>query len=64
MQGAKDIVFAMLNAKGADLQSRSAVDQVVYRTVAEELLKHSDSDTWPNAHPPKQSKMPGSPSMG
>ena len=58
MQGAKDIIFATLKTKGADLQKHSAVDQVMYRTVAEELLKHADSGTYPLSFPPARLTEP------
>ncbi|MDQ6863451.1 MAG: hypothetical protein M3044_06475 [Thermoproteota archaeon] len=64
MKGAKEIVFAMLKSSHKDLQKSSAVDQVVYRTVAEELLKHADSGTYPTSFPPTSSKMPGDSSIG
>ena len=64
MAGAKDIVFSMIRAKGTDLQKSSAVDQVMYRTVAEELLKHADSGTYPLSFPPVRSTEPGTPGIG
>lgn len=58
MKGAKEIVFAMLKAKGADLQAHSAIDQTVYREIAADLLKRADSGTYPLSFPPTRSLNP------